>query len=199
MAGELLHGLLECGPGVTDVVDSATKRVEGTPSGELIGQLVQTHRKWAGDLARIEWLLDRVEAEGVLPAQIRAVRNVFALLSYELDEHIKSEENVLFPAILEMERNAQRGGPMPELAFGSVRNPITMMDRDHEGGGRLRARLHELTGGYIAGASASPSLRELYGALRELDQEIEQHCALEEEVLFPRAVRLERGQDGNTS
>jgi iron-sulfur cluster repair protein YtfE (RIC family) len=46
---------------------------------------------------------------------------------------------------------------------------------------------------YQAPNDASPELRACYDALEALDRGLQEHVALEEDVLFPAAVRAEGG------
>ncbi len=66
-----------------------------------------------------------------------------------------NEENILFPAIRTIE---SRGG-MQAFPFGSVANPIGMMEQEHDDAGNSLRRLRELTEDYTPPQDACPTYR----------------------------------------
>jgi len=161
------------------------------PIAHLIQYLADTHRRWLQeDLPWIDHLIGRVASIGGEGRPILPLRSVFSRLRADMEEHLRNEENVLFPAILEIEPAIVGGRPVPLLPFGSVRNPITMLEQDHEIDSRLWDELRELAYGYVAGEDASEGVRLLYHELRELEGAVHEHTHLENNVLFPRVIRL---------
>jgi regulator of cell morphogenesis and NO signaling len=68
------------------------------------------------------------------------------------------------------------------------------MVTEHDSAGESLARLRELTGGYTPPADACNTFRAFYAELAELERDLHQHIHLENNILFPRAVKLEAGQ-----
>lgn len=159
------------------------------PVAHLIQFLVETHRRWLQlDLPWIEHLMNRVASTG--KEDILSLRRVFSHLRADMEEHLRNEENVLFPAILEIEKSVAEGRPAPLLPFGSVRNPIAMLEQDHEIDSQLWDKLRELAYGYIPAESASEGVRLLYHELGALEGSVHEHTHLENNVLFPRVTRM---------
>jgi regulator of cell morphogenesis and NO signaling len=52
------------------------------------------------------------------------------------------------------------------------------------------ARIRLLTGGYEPPEDACPTFRGLYYGLAELEHRMRMHVHLENDILFPRALRL---------
>src|SRR5689334_21906135 len=105
------------------------------PTARLIEYLSETHERWLRqDLPWIEHLMDCIESA---EPSVRALRRVFAKIRHEMEEHLGKEERILFPAVLEMERCSREGRDIPHLPFGSVRNPVTMLEQDHQTEARL--------------------------------------------------------------
>jgi regulator of cell morphogenesis and NO signaling len=156
----------------------------------LIQHLEDAHHRWLQkDLPWIAHVMERVESAGT---PIFPLRRAFGRLRQEFEDHMRCEENVLFPAVVEIERSIASGGPVPRLKFGSLRNPIAMLEQDHERESRLWDALRDLTYGYVAPEDASETVRLLYGELKNLEAAAHLHTHLEENVLFPRVVRLAR-------
>ncbi|HLG97063.1 MAG TPA: hemerythrin domain-containing protein [Bryobacteraceae bacterium] len=87
-------------------------------------------------------------------------------------------------------------GALPAGCFGSVDTtsvkPIARMMADHDEAGTLLARLRSLAGDFRPPDEACPSFRRLYAGLEEFERDLHRHIHLENNILFPRAVALER-------
>ena len=79
----------------------------------------------------------------------------------------------------------------PTFHCGSVRNPISVMEREHDTAGSLLARLRELTSSYTSPADGCTSYEMLYRGLAELEADTHLHVHKENNVLFPMAERIE--------
>jgi regulator of cell morphogenesis and NO signaling len=60
----------------------------------------------------------------------------------------------------------------------------------------LLAELSRLSGRYQAPADACPSYKALYHGLEEFEHDLHQHVHLENNILFPRAIEMEKAQNG---
>jgi regulator of cell morphogenesis and NO signaling len=123
----------------------------------------------------------------VFPELVR----VFAGLRAELDSHMMKEERLLFPYVERLEALAAADESLPASPFGSIQAPIGMMEHEHDDAARALARLREITNGYTPPADACNTFRGLYHGLAELEKALHEHIHLENNVVFPRATRLE--------
>lgn len=167
------------------------------PLGELIAHIVGTHHEYLkrelGPLGERVAKVERVySARPGAIDRVAGLSEVFAGLASELLMHLRKEEMVLFPAIDSYERAALAKQPMPSLPFGSVAHPIRMMEMEHESAGDALARLHEITRDFEEPEYACVTYKAMLGGLRELEQDLHMHIHLENNVLFPRAVQLEK-------
>ena len=64
----------------------------------------------------------------------------FEGLAQELTMHMMKEERVLFPYIVRMEESVIEKEPVLPPFFGSVQNPVSMMEHEHESAGERIAR-----------------------------------------------------------
>jgi len=90
-----------------------------------------------------------------------------------------------------MEHAVQAGEPVPPAFFGTVKRPIANMVAEHDDAGALLARIRELSGGFTPPAGACPTFVGLYKGLEDFERDLEHHVALENNILFPRAVEME--------
>ena len=102
------------------------------------------------------------------------------------------EEAVLFPYVKALEQAVGRRTAMPFAPFGTVNNPVRMMMSEHDAAGDILRELRATTGDYATPEDACMSYRALYDALEGFERDLHQHIHLENNVLFPRAVELER-------
>jgi len=104
------------------------------------------------------------------------------------------EEVILFPSITRMEAAAVKNEPIPRPPFGSVQNPVSMMEHEHDSAGNALRAMREASKGYSAPADVCVSFQTLYRALAEFEADLHQHIHLENNVLFPRAIAIESGR-----
>ena len=161
---------------------------------DLTAQIVQRHHRYVREESpRIELLLQKVvNRHGEAHPELGAIQDIFVALSQELFAHMMKEERVLFPFLGAMEAAACAGQPAPLGCFASVELPISRMLADHDDAGALLAQMRNLSGGYRAPDGSCPSYNGLYLALEEFERDLHHHVHLENNILFPRAVEMER-------
>jgi len=161
---------------------------------DLAAHIVQHHHRYVRDESpRIELLLQKVmNRHGEAHPEIGAIQDTFVALSQELFAHMMKEERVLFPFLDAMEAAARAGQPAPLGCFASVELPIARMLADHDDAGALLAKMRDLSGGYRAPDGSCPTYRGLYQALEEFERDLHHHVHLENNILFARAVEMER-------
>jgi regulator of cell morphogenesis and NO signaling len=132
-----------------------------------------------------------VEVHGARHPELAEVRREFDRLAVELRQHLMKEEQVLFPYILELAEFDQTGATLPPSPFGTIANPIRMMEREHqEAGDELRA-IRDLTHGYATPPDGCTTYRVAMAELERFERDLHEHVHLENNVLFPAAVAIE--------
>ena len=158
---------------------------------ELIQHIVPTHHDFLkSELPRLAAQIEKVVAahSSHEPETFVNIQRVFRALQNDLDGHLMKEEQILFPYIQGLE---SQSGPM-RSCFGTVQNPIRMMEMEHDEAGTALAALRKLTGGYQPPEWACPTLRALYAGLAAMEEDLHLHIHLENNILHPRAIALER-------
>ncbi len=160
---------------------------------DLADHIVAKHHGYVKqELPRLEQLLAKVAGKhGDNHPELRKVKSVFARLSDELTSHMMKEENILFPYVKELERAAKESGRLRPPMFGTVRNPIHMMEIEHDAAGDCLRQLRELSSDYSVPEDGCFSFRTLYQGLAEFEADLHTHIHLENNILFPRAIELE--------
>ena len=161
---------------------------------DLIAHIKSTHHKYTREeITRLGPLFDKVcSVHGKNHTELLQIRETFRGLSQELTTHLMKEEMVLFPYIVRMEESVIQKEPVLPPPFGSVQNPVSMMEHEHDSAGNALRAMREASGGYSAPADACVSYQTLYQALSAFETDLHQHIHLENNLLFPRAVAMEK-------
>ena len=184
-------------------LDSAQQQCQPTardwqrePLSELISHINSTHHKFVrSEIARLGPLFEKVcGVHGKNHPELLHIQAVFRGLSQELTSHMMKEEMVLFPYMVRMEEAVTEGEPVLPPPFGTVANPVAMMEHEHDSAGEALRALRSASNGYVAPEGACASYQALYGALAEFEADLHQHIHLENNILFPRAIKMEQGE-----
>ena len=160
----------------------------------LVDHIVSTHHRYVrASLPVIAAHLDAlIAAHGGRHPELRRVAAHFARLSADLEQHMAKEEQVLFPYVRELAMAAP-GGRRFRSPFGTVENPIRMMEREHRDAGDEMRVIRELTGGYQAPPDGCTTYQVCMAELEQFEHDLHRHVHLENNVLFPKAIDLENG------
>lgn len=110
----------------------------------------------------------------------------------ELTMHMKKEELILFPYIKNIEKYSKGDlKKFPSSHFDTVKNPIRMMENEHDLAGSLMKNIEVLSNNFTPPAHACNTYRVLYAKLKEFQDDLHQHIHLENNILFPKAILLE--------
>ena len=112
-------------------------------------------------------------------------------LAEEMRQHMEKEERVLFPFIKQLVDADRTGKPRPPAPFGTVQDPVKMMEDEHDHAGALVGDLRTLSGDFQPPDWACNTYRALFAKLEEFEEDLHRHVHLENNVLFPRALELE--------
>ncbi|HEX6622623.1 MAG TPA: hemerythrin domain-containing protein [Pyrinomonadaceae bacterium] len=161
---------------------------------KFIGYLIDKHHVYARrQAAAIAALLARLSAahEQCRP-ELARVRSLFEVLRRELLFHMEKEEVSLFPRIIQTEAAATRGEPREAAHTRSARDPIRMSMDEHDGLCAMLDEIRAATNDYAPPRGACADYRTLCRALRDLELDLLHLIYLEDRVLFPRALEMER-------
>jgi len=159
----------------------------------LVRHIVDTHHHFVRQAVpaitrALHHLVDR-HAQG--HAELHRIRQTFAQLGDELLTHMEKEEHILFPYIDELAAAHRGTAPFPPSPFGTIANPVRMMEDDHQDALALAASLRALTHDYTPPPGWSTEDMACYQALAHFEADLHTHVNLENTVLFPRALDLE--------
>lgn len=109
----------------------------------------------------------------------------------EMQTHMIKEEKVLFPHIQRLVNARRTGEETIPPHFGTIRNPIMMMEAEHRSAGDALYEIRALSSAYAPPADACTTYRVAYQELEEFEKDLHEHVHLENNILFPNAIALE--------
>lgn len=156
---------------------AAPSRWNEAPLAELVAHIVgRYHDPLREELPRLESMTRKVfRVHGDKdPQRLAALLESFLRLQRELDEHLREEEESLFPALL-------------RVAAGQRAEVASFID-DHSRVGQELRRIRDLTDGFRVPDGACNTWTALWHGLAALERDLHEHIHLENNVLFPRAA-----------
>ena len=163
------------------------------PLSELTAHIVNRHHGYVRtELARLSPILEKVcSVHGQNHSELFTVQQYFSGLSQEMTMHMYKEENILFPYIEQMEVAINGQRPMPFPPFGTVRNPIRMMEAEHDEAAEALRGMRKASSNFTVPADGCTSYQALYKGLIDFEKDLHLHIHLENNILFPRASAME--------
>lgn len=123
--------------------------------------------------------------------ELIAIHHLVEDLNQELTEHLFKEENILFPYTRVLVA-AKNGATVEPSCFDTVQSPIRVMEAEHDAAGEIMAKIRDLSGNYTIPAEACASYSLLFRTLEEFETDLHMHIHLENNILFPKAIELEK-------
>ena len=159
----------------------------------LADYIYNKHHQYYYDEAPViaELLTKVVGHHGEKHPELEELYRLYVELAQELNAHFAKEEKVLFPFIKALVR-AKQTGNIKELSPFSIVGPVQMMEADHDAAGAILGEISEVTNGYAAPEGACNSYQFLFRKLKDLETDLHQHIHLENNILFPKALALEK-------
>lgn len=164
------------------------------PLDLLADYIEKTHHRYVEEKTQILLpFLDKLcKVHGANHPELFEINELFIGCAGELAQHMKKEELMLFPFIKKMAKAALTEEQIAKPQFGTVKNPIAMMMQEHETEGDRFVKIAALTNNYTPPADGCSTFRVTYAMLADFEQDLHKHIHLENNILFPSAMLLEK-------
>lgn len=152
----------------------------------LSNYIVNTHHKYVlKTLPELVFYTQKIaDVHGINHPELIDVANLFDKINAELLQHLKNEEEVLFPAIKKVIEENQTD------AKKTVVSEITRMFGEHDLAGGAMDEINKITGGYKLPEDACNTYRVAFQLLEQFEDDLHAHVHLENNILFPKALAL---------
>lgn len=160
----------------------------------LADYIINIHHKYVAESLPMldEFSAKVAEVHVDLHPEVLEIAQLFNAVAAELKMHMLKEENILFPYIKELVAAKREKTTIEPSSFGSVENVIRVMENEHVSAGGNMEKIHELSNAFTPPEDACSSYRVLFSKLEEFEKDLHQHIHLENNILFPKAIELEK-------
>lgn len=174
--------------------DSSRFACETWPLSTLIQHIVEHHHTWLRtQLPEIGQLIRQTIARQghTNSGQFIEIEKFFRQFQRETENHLQKEEAILFPLIEKLEARVASGLSPEQHSFGPLRNPVRFMTEDHALASRLLEKMKELANEGSVVQEVAVAQQAVLERLQAVGEDLKTHAQLEDEIVFPRAIRLE--------
>ena len=164
------------------------------PLDLLADYVEKTHHRYVEEKSAmlIPYLNKLCKVHGERHPELFEINELFIGSAQDLAAHMKKEELILFPFIKQMVEAKKNGEPLPAPRFGTVENPVAMMKHEHEAEGERFVKIAELTNNYEFPDDACGTYQVTYRMLEDFQNDLHKHIHLENNILFPKAIAMEK-------
>lgn len=164
------------------------------PIDLLVEYIEKKHHRYVEEkIPVLRQFLDKLcRVHGERHPELFKINELFTASAGELASHMKKEELILFPFVKRMVKAKLGNEAIQSPQFGTVENPIAMMMEEHDNEGQRFRDIAELTDNYTPPADACNTYKVTYAMLDEFEKDLHLHIHLENNILFPKAIKLEQ-------
>jgi regulator of cell morphogenesis and NO signaling len=159
---------------------------------ELSDYIVKTHHAYLKrEMPQIVCYLQKVVSKhGNAHPEMVEIARLFNVLHAEMSAHLQKEEDLIFPAICQLESNqVQPASCTMQQAFAL---PFVDLENEHETAGNIMTEINKLTHNYTLPPDSCTTFTLLYASLKGFELDLHQHVHLENGLLFPKALKLDK-------
>ncbi len=174
--------------------DSDTLYISSLQLDELSDYIVKKHHAYVRkNIPVILQNLDKICLKhGDHHPELREINDLFNTAAGNLTMHMQKEEMILFPHIKRLAEAKRGQSEYRQPPFGTVSNPIEMMISEHQQEGDRFDMISKLSDNYIIPADACMTYEVTMNQLKEFEEDLHRHIHLENNILFPEAVKFEQ-------
>jgi regulator of cell morphogenesis and NO signaling len=152
----------------------------------LSDYIINTHHKFVlKNLPELVFYTRKIAAvHGDHHPELIEVAELFTKINEELLQHLKNEEEVLFPAV------KQATIDLSDEVKSTIVSEITRMQGEHEFAGGAMDKINVLTHNYQIPEDACNTYRVSLKLLEQFEDDLHIHVHLENNILYPKALKL---------
>jgi len=179
---------------LTSKSDTNTTDYQSWPLDLLADYIEKKHHRYVHEKTlEIQPYLDKIcKVHGEEHPELFEIKKEFDASAQELAAHMKREELILFPFIRNMVDAQYQNTDVAAPAFGTIKNPIQMMMDEHTVEGERFRKIENITNNYTPPLDACNTYRVTFALLKEFEQDLHLHIHLENNILFPKAIEMEK-------
>ncbi len=152
----------------------------------LCDYIVNTHHKFVlKNLPEIAFFTMKIASvHGNNHPELLEIESLFSKIKEELLQHLQNEEEVLFPAIKEVIANNS------SITKATIISEIARMSDEHESAGGAMDHINVISNNYALPADACNTYQVAFKLLEQFEDDLHIHVHLENNILYPKALKL---------
>ena len=120
------------------------------------------------------------------------INTLFTESALDLSANMRKKEQILFPFIKKINEAHAKGLFLEIAHFGTLENQILLIKEEHDTVGQRFKKIAALTKNYTAPADTCNTYKVTFAMLKEFERDLHKHIHLENNILFPKSVALEK-------
>lgn len=158
---------------------------------ELIDHIENKHHRYVEEKIPVilQFLRKLCKVHGERHPELLEIFQLFNQSAADLSQHMKKEELILFPRVRKLASDSVEKTTMEQ---GMVYSPIQVMMHEHDTEGERFRTIAQLSDNYQTPADGCTTYRVAYAMLKEFEQDLHLHIHLENNILFPKAIQMEK-------
>jgi regulator of cell morphogenesis and NO signaling len=179
---------------IMELNDAETKKIKNMDASQLANYIKEKHHSYVREaIPELKKYLEKInQVHGANHPELDYIKDEFQKAAEALTDHMEDEEKTLFPVIDEMVEAKKNNDKIDAPCFGMLNNPISKMLDEHKTEGSRFDELSEKTNNFEVPEDGCNTFSLTYNKLREFVQDLHRHIHLENNILFPVAMRLEK-------
>lgn len=188
---------------VAKALENATRRIsipsclafDNWETGFLIDYIINIHHAYLSKIlpSTSEQLRELVNGHQKKYSYLNDLYSAFNELCREINAHIKHEEEIIFPYIKQIDRAFHSKESYASLLVRTLRKPVeNLSQHQHNSINRILKTIRDLTSHYQIPGKACINHTVVFSVLKEIDEDLTLHMQLENDIVFPRAVSMEK-------
>jgi regulator of cell morphogenesis and NO signaling len=128
--------------------------------------------------------------------EVKKISLLIKELTILMEQHLTMEEHLLFPYVWTLSKNQ---GLIQVSEISLLENPIKKIKAEHSKILEILEQIRKISNDYLPAVNSSPALKLCYAQLFDFEQDIHRHVFLEEKILFPKLLEMEKRNIGTVS
>lgn len=159
---------------------------------DLSDHIIRTHHAWLNEnTAQIATYARKIaEVHGDRHPEVVEIAGIFDEIAADMTEHLREEEEVLFPAVKRLEEARRTGTTPREEDRATIRNSLETLHSDHQAIGDAVHTIRRLANNYTIPEDVCNTFVVTYRKLKEFEDDLHKHVHLENNILFPKAGQI---------
>lgn len=172
---------------LNEAYEKANQQADNTdwravPYTDLINHVVNTHHAYLNNELPVlsQFVTKILRVHGPNHPELSSLHRSFHQLKMDLEQHLVSEEEIVFPLIAEYEKTGSTS------ALEKALQKIDELESEHDDAGDLLKEMRKITDQYTLPEEACRTYTLTFQKLEQLESDMFQHVHLENNILFPR-------------